>query len=284
MKEKFVGQRGQTALIALLVLTIATTVGLSLIARSTTDIAITRSLEESARAFSAAEAGVEKALITGLSVSSPVDVAQGTRYQVTVAPVTGDASSALVFSGKTLSGDTETIWLTDHDGNGTIIDSAPVYTAPTIDVCWSSESVVPAIATTILYKNSSDGSYRVVKGAFDPDSTRASGSLANNFSSPTATSGGCGVNTKTTYRTRLTFAPTINPASDVLIALRIRPIYSAAQIAVLPAAVLPVQGNQITSVGTTESGINRKIVVFQSYKSPGTLFDAGVFSEKSFAR
>jgi Tfp pilus assembly protein PilX len=277
-------QRGQTVLIALLVLTIATTVGLSLIARSTTDIAITRSLEESARAFSAAEAGVEKALVTGVSVSSPVATQQGTSYTVTVAPVTADAANALVFSGKTLTGDTETVWLTAHGASGLIDDSVPVYTAPTIDVCWSSESVTPAIETTILYKKSSDNSYRIVKGAYDPDSTRAGGSSGNQFLTPTATSGGCGANSNTTYRTRLTFSPGIDPASDVLIAIRIRPVYSAAQIAVLPSAVLPVQGNQIISEGKTVGGISRKIVVYQSYKSPGTLFDTGIYSQGSFAR
>lgn len=277
-------QRGQTVLIALLVLTIATTVGLSLIARSTTDIAITRSLEESARAFSAAEAGVEKALVTGVSVSSPVATQQGTSYTVTVAPVTADASKALVFSGKTLSGDTETVWLTAHGDNGLIDDSVPVYTAPEIDVCWSSESVTPAIVTTILYKKSSDNSYRIVKGAFDPDSTRAGGSSGNHFSAPTTTSGGCGADSGTTYRTRLTFSPDIDPVNDVLIALRIRPVYSATQIAVLPNTILPVQGNQIVSEGKTAGGISRKIVVYQSYKTPGTLFDTGIYSQGSFAR
>ncbi|OGG35163.1 hypothetical protein A2363_03755 [Candidatus Gottesmanbacteria bacterium RIFOXYB1_FULL_47_11] len=281
-------QRGQTALIALLVLTIATTVGLSLVARSTTDISMTRTLEESARAFSAAEAGVEVALKTGAAITTASDSELGTTYTAMVSAIRGTETSPLVFPSKTPAGDTTTVWLADHDANDAIDDAFPPKypSLSSVSVCWSKESdlEIPAIVVTILYKESTDVSgnpYRVAKAAYDPDGARA-----NNFSDPGAFSGGCG-DGKTTYRQEITFAsftPAIDPAADVLIALRIRPVYYPAQLAVQPVGQqLPVQWNQITSVGQTASGVNRKIVVNQAYKSPSSVFDAAIYSQQDFS-
>jgi Tfp pilus assembly protein PilX len=268
-------QSGQTALIALLVLTIATTVGLSLIARSTTDVSVTRNIEESTRAFSAAEAGIEEALKSGVAGAGTIDPALGVSYSVTIASVSGTATNPFVFPQKTLSENTETVWLVNHSDAGTIIEN-PTYTADTIDVCWSSESITPAIVVSVLYKTSG-GAYQVAKAAYDPDGR------ANNFSAPTASTGGCGASTNTTYRSRITFSDlSINPVSDTIIALRIRPVYSGTLIAIAPAQALPTQGNRIESVGTAGSDVNRKIIVYQQYRAPDSIFDYAVYSENNF--
>lgn len=270
-------QSGQIALIALLVLTIATTVGLSLIARTTTDVSVTRNIEESTRAFSAAEAGVEEALKSGIAGSGDTDPSLGVSYVTTITNAGGTADP-FVFPQKTLKEDTETLWLVDHNADGTVDDTQKVYTANTIDVCWSSESTTPALVVAVLYKTS--GSYQVAKVASDPD-----GSRANNFSPPAATIGSCP--TSTSYRSRITFGsfvPVINPAQDTLIALRIRPVYSGALIAVAPAQELPVQGNNIESVGTAGGDVNRKIIVYQQYRAPESIFDYAVYSENNFSQ
>lgn len=271
---------GQAALIALLVLTIATTVGLSLIARTTTDVSVTRNIEESTRAFSAAEAGVEETLKSGVASAGTIDPTLGVSYSVTIASVSGTATNPFVFPQKTLSENTENVWLVNHTDAGTIVET-PTYTADTIDVCWSSESTTPGIVVSVLYKTSG-GSYQVAKVAYDPD-----GSRANNFSAPTATTGGCGASTNTTYKSTIQFSnfvPSINPAVDTLIALRIRPVYSGTLIAVAPAQDLPFQGNRIESVGVTASGVNRKIIVYQQYRAPDSIFDYAVYSEGSFSQ
>ena len=279
-------QTGQTALIALLVLTIASTVGLSLIARGTTDLSVTRNIEESTRAFSAAEAGVEEALRSGIASEPTLDESLGLTYRVSVASISGTASTPFVFPKKTANGVTETIWLVNHDASGFIIDTVPGYTAPTIDVCWSQESTVPALVATVLYKESSDNSFQVVKGAYDPMPSALSERRAtNHFSAPTATVGGCGAGTNTTYKQTIRFTDltsSLNPATDTLIAIRIRPVYSGTQFAITPAATLPVQGKKIESVGSTTGGVNRKIIVYQQYLSPSTLFDAAVYSQGRF--
>ena len=55
-------QKGQVLLVVVLVMVVALTVGLSLASRSITNLRITSDDENSQRAFSAAEAGVERAV------------------------------------------------------------------------------------------------------------------------------------------------------------------------------------------------------------------------------
>ena len=53
---------GQALVLVMMVLSVALTVGLSIATRSTNEVKVTSSQEESARALEAAEAGLEKAL------------------------------------------------------------------------------------------------------------------------------------------------------------------------------------------------------------------------------
>lgn len=276
---------GQVVLITLLVLTIATTIALSLIARTTTDTALTNQTQESSQAFSAAEAGIEEALKTGVGTAGSVTLvgAPNTTYAVTVATI-GGATGPFSFSKKTLDGTTETLWLVPHSASSPFLPViSPFYTAPTIDVCWSSGSPSPAMAVTVLYKANSDGSYRVAKAAFDPDATRTPN---NNFASPASLTGGCG-DTVTQYKETLNFSSmfSINPVSDTLIALRLRPVYNDTNIVVNAPSpfVVPQQGNRIESTGST-TDTNRKIVVYQQYRAPSTAFDAALYSENSIVQ
>lgn len=281
MKYRKTYNSGQIVLITLLVLAIATTVALSLISRTTNDASITRDVEESSRAFSAAEAGIEQALLSATSTNGAVTLSAGVSYNVNVSMMSG-ALGMYELPKKTLQGSTETIWLVDHDqSNGSILET-PTYTSGSISFCWSKKSAteIPAMVATLLYKKA--GVYKVARSAFDPDSV--SRATTNNFTGA-YTVGGCGGNTATDYRATLTFAtlnPTevINPATDTLIALRLRPVYYDSKIVVdSGAAVLPAQGYIIESTGTTVGGTNRKIVVYQQYRSPSTIFDAALYSE-----
>lgn len=267
-------QSGQIVLITLLVLTIATTVALSLIARTTTDTTITAQVEESSRAFSAAEAGIEQSLKSGVGASGIVGAAN-VSYNVTVNSI-GGATGTYVFPKKTLKGETETLWLAPHTDTGAIDEtSIDRYKANSIDVCWSQETDVPAVAVTVLYKKQSTGAYEVVKAAFDP------AARPNNFSSA-YTIDDCGGNTGTHYKETINFTalnPTLNPADDYLIALRIRPLYSDTKIAINSGvSLLPKQGNQIESTGSTTTGTNRKIVVVQQYRAASSIFDSVLYS------
>lgn len=273
---------GQIALIALLVLAVATTIGLALISRGTTNVATTRNAEESTRAFSAAEAGIEDALVSGAAGGSILDAVTGIKYTTTVATVSAAANTPFTFPSKTMKGETETLWLVPHNTDGSLV-LTPTYTANSINVCWSGNTPVPAMVVTLLYKESSDGSYAVAKGAVDPDTARAA---VNNFSAPTTSTGGCGDGT-TKYKQTVTFSSlsaSINPAADTLIMLRLRPVYVDTQIAVVPLQALPDQFNRIESVGETGSGTTRKIVVIRQFDAPSSIFDAAVYSQGSFVQ
>src|SRR3989304_10327197 len=67
-KKKY--SSGQALLIILLTLTVVLTVVLSVVSRSVTDISVTTYQEDAQRAFDAAEAGIERALLTGSSQTS----------------------------------------------------------------------------------------------------------------------------------------------------------------------------------------------------------------------
>jgi len=71
MKER--NNSGQALLIILLIMAVALTIGLSVVSRSVTDIRISQEQEESARVFSAAEAGLESLLATGEAPGSVGD-------------------------------------------------------------------------------------------------------------------------------------------------------------------------------------------------------------------
>lgn len=272
-------QKGQVLLITLLVLTIATTVALSLISRTTTDTTITSQIEDSSRAFSAAEAGIEEALSSGAgSAGAQVLTGEGASYDVTVTSIQ-DAAGIYVFPKKISQGETATLWLVAHDSSGQLVET-PTYTSNSIRICWSSESTTPALIATLLYKESSDESYRIVKAAYDPSGSRAA---TNSFSS-SYTAGGCGGTTGTDYRVTFTY-PGLNPAADILLELRIRPVYSDAIIAIdSGASALPVQAKRIDSTGSTVTGTNRKIVVYQQFRAPSTIFDSAIYSQSSIIK
>ena len=78
-------QHGQALLIVLLTLAVTLTVVLSVVSRSVTDITVSTYEEDALRAFSAAEAGIEEALLKG-SIEDPVPVTieEGVTYDVDV--------------------------------------------------------------------------------------------------------------------------------------------------------------------------------------------------------
>ncbi|MDZ4229008.1 MAG: hypothetical protein U1C50_02015 [Patescibacteria group bacterium] len=68
--------KGQAVLLILLVVAVALGLGLSIISQSTTDVRITQQEQESARAFNAAEAGIEDALkqINTVALNTPLSL------------------------------------------------------------------------------------------------------------------------------------------------------------------------------------------------------------------
>lgn len=265
-------QEGQALLISLLVLSVATTVVLALIGRTTTTVAITAQSEESAKALAAAEAGMEQALKAGTSVNGSYSVS-GSAYSYTVNQlVIGGGTGVYTFPSKTPKGTTEILWLSPHNSLGILDESGSNDYNQGLSICWSSESTVPAIVVSLLYKTVA-GSYGISREAYDfTASTRG-----NSFSSVAVPGPNC--NNSTNYYKQVI---TLKSDPDINLALRIRPLYNDTQIAIQTGGLLmslPAQGYRYESTGTFESGTTRKVLVNQFFRGPDTIFDYVLYSQ-----
>lgn len=277
--------QGQMLLITILVLTVATTIALALIGRSTQDTSMTNQLEDSSRAFSAAEAGIEQALQSGVGTSSPQILSQGSgvTYSVVVSTL-GGQTGVYQMLRKTPIGVTETLWLVEHNDDGSIDETRSFASDTPFAICWSSEAITPALIVSVLYKEGTDGSYKTARFSLDPDAAIRS----NNFDSSNITTvNGCGLSNYYEKSFLLSsLGLTVSGVSaDILLEMRIRPEYAATNIAINPGLVaLPKQGKLLQSVGSTGSGVSRKVVVYQQYRTAGSIFDNVIYSQSSFSK
>lgn len=279
---------GQALIVILLVLAVAATVVLSLISRTVTDVAITNKEKESSRAFSAAEAGIEEALVGGPATTT---LPGGETYTVAVGAV-GEGATEFVWPQEILAGDTVPLWFVSHSGDGslTCADNR-CFTGASFKVCWgregtlSGDSQTPAIEVVVIYKTSA-GAYLVGRVALDPNFTRRS---SNKFD---AESGSC-----TLAGQAFPFGKTINfadlgiPSSVYdtaggLQTARIRLLYNTATshpVAFGGTSSFPSQGKRLTSTGTSGEA-TRKVEVFQGFADLPPVFDFVLFTGGSLTK
>lgn len=287
-------QKGQILLILILVITVALAVGLAVVQRSLTDVSISTRVEQSTRAFSAAEAGIERAIQRNESLGE-IDLNSDSSIKNVDKRDVPSARQALEYPPVSKE-EIVHVWLADPE------TLAKKYDQGSIDIYWglkpqpSDSSEIPAIEVSIISKQTVSGvdSYKKKLYFFDPNSTRAS---TNNFSAPTST--GCDQDivtsfTKTTesrpfcYRARLTNI--IENSSDVLILLRARILYSNAShpVAVQPDTAacstgndvpcsLPVQAKVFISTGAA-GDTQRTVQLFKLDKVVPFYFDYAIFS------
>jgi hypothetical protein len=243
------------------------TVGLSLISRTTTDIKISRQQEESARAFSAAEAGIEELLKTG-SAGVPIQstLESGAQFFANVPTATGQTE--YTFPEEIAPGESATLWLATHDAGGSL--TAPYYPASAaFNLCWSSG----AVEVSVYYQQGSE--HKVARAAFDAVPGRG-----NNFASPDG--GSClGFANKKMVK----FADLGVPGGATLLFVNLKPYYGAAKIGVEAQAgsVFSAQGREIVSTGTLGQ-ITRKVKVVQGWPAPPAVFDYPLFSGGDLAK
>jgi Tfp pilus assembly protein PilX len=104
-------ERGQALLIVILVMTVALTVGLSVATRTINTVRTTVEEENSQRAFSAAEAGLERSLQSG--TASTGEFGNNTTYQATVATLAGQ-EFILNNGASVLKDDAVDLWLSTY--------------------------------------------------------------------------------------------------------------------------------------------------------------------------
>lgn len=287
---------GQALLLLLLSMGAILTVVLSVASRSITDVSITSKDEESLRAFSAAEAGVEQVLLTpiqeGTPVTTRVDTTTLAQYEAVVTPYTPNAAG-YVYPVGIASGDGGTIWFVRHDSSDQIDDNCNgnnCYKGDTIDVCWGRPgSPAAAIEVSVLYETGA-GAIEVGRRVYDPDNVRRQ---SNRFSAPSVNTT-CVIDGRTfSNRTQVVFgtlsnnltAPVRNGNGNMKF-MRVRLLYNTTEeffgVTAL-ARSLPVQGKLVESTGTAGTS-SRKVQVLNLYPEMPSIFDAALFSQTAVTK
>lgn len=289
--------RGQALLVVLLSLAVVLTIVLFIVSRSITDITVSTREEESLRAFSAAEAGIEQALIVGTGIN-------GQDINVGDAQFNADVSSysegvnQYMYPFSLYSGETATFWFVNHDANGNLTcdgvsSTDDCFQGSGVNVCWGNEgtSAMPAVEVSVYY-TATPGDFttlQIGRAAFDSDSSRNNGfDLAN--------SNGCTFadGQKTAYVKRVNFTDlgiSQNPGAglgyeNVVQFMKVKMLYNGIaptgekQIVGLGAAytgeVFPSQGIRVNSLGSYADS-NRRIEVFQLHAETPEIFNNAVY-------
>lgn len=292
---------GQALLLVVLGMAIVLTIVLSIVASTTTDIKTTTSESESLRAFSAAEAGVEKSLIGAPSGSGSF----GTNSQYTTTSTTlGANSGQYVYPQDIGSLDTATVWFVSHDADNNLICdvSHPCFTGNKIQICWGKENTsansvtTPALEVSIAYSNPPvvNGDYvnvKIARIALDPNSGRLpANQFLSGISFPTCTLNGQNFAfSKTLDFSAVTdFNPVIPAASyqspNGLQMAVIRMIYNndvgqpfGVNVNFAGNSNFPIQATKIESTGTA-GGSTRKIQVLRTFPDLPPVFNSVLFA------
>ncbi|MDQ3239152.1 MAG: pilus assembly PilX N-terminal domain-containing protein [bacterium] len=293
-------EKGQMAILAMLVLVIALTIGLSVITRTTSNIKLSNNTELSTRAYNAAEAGIEETLRANGSnpQNTSISVGNNASFSVSVTQQ-GGSNTPYAFPNPVAIDDANQVWMFDYNyyktnsgafppaGGGKYFNDCNTAACLSMEIYWGSgtasppptspDSATPALEVALIYKNAS-GVFGVEKYAVDPSSTRGNG--FTNVSSPTGpfTLANTTQGSKTYYyKYTITLKPGTNTTDpnkrDYLLA-RLKLLYSTNhELAVNPlgATLLP-QGELISSQGTA-SDLVRKIKVYRSYPTLPSIFD-----------
>lgn len=249
-------QKGQILLIVVLVMVTTLTIGLSVAARSITNIRTSQDSASSEKAFSAAEAGIEKVL-TNTSNTGTSTFSNNTKYTTSVITVAG-TDFALNNGSPILKDSSSDVWLSSYpnytnqwSGNLTI------YWGKASDQCNTSEAANTMAALEVIVLSGSQNNPQMTRYALDPCSPR---SLSNKFQYITP---GGGTVAGQSYMYSKTI--TITAASPGLF-IRIIPLYAPALVAVRGCCntQLPAQGTVIQSVGTADA-TQRKLITYRYY-------------------
>ncbi len=275
--KRSAGNQGQALLLVVLAVAVMTTVGLSVASRSISDVTLTTREEESLRAFSAAEAGVEEALISGLTSGT---LPEGATFSVTSSGFP-DAAREYIYPAELDSGEAAVVWLAEHDEDYNLI--SPSYRGSSITVCWgregtsASDVTTPAVEVEILYEEA--GEIHVARSAYDPYSSRRS---SNNFLG--IDGGGCTVDGRT-----FAFRRVLDMGSSgfdlpwsvdgALKLVKVRMLYNNTPqiLGVVAEEDLPSQGLRVESLGVFGQS-SRRVEVFSLYPEPMSVFGAALYS------
>lgn len=302
-------QNGQAILLLIIVMTVALAIGLSIIQKSLVDVSISSKVEQSSRAYFAAEAGIEKAL-QGNTSSQSFSETESRIENITdtgqipcipgqpgCAQGTGEKQAALEFydqERRLAKEDVVQVWLADPaNPNITNCSGYTCYTQTTLDVFWgNSDTDRAALEVTLIYW---DGAKFAPKKLYLDNGNE---SRTNGFEKVLPCSGfHKPVWSTNEYQCKKTLGdnnpdPIKNPPlPSGLILIRARLLYNSTPqaFAVQSTAscasgcLLPSQARSIISTGASGEA-QRKIRLFQQYNYVPPYFDFAIFSASSITK
>ncbi|MDO8515417.1 MAG: pilus assembly PilX N-terminal domain-containing protein [bacterium] len=250
---------GQAAIFVLLVMLLGLTVGLSVMSRTLQDLKSTTTSDQSSRAFSAAEAGIESALATA-------DLSTIDYYHPGTITINGVQTKYFATPKATQ------YMMTVSKDDVTQIDLRTGFTGGTVKIYWKdpdpprtncvADDTGMAALEISVYKQSPSDVYGVDKYAYNAYGCSLAG---NSFSNGLLGGNVGGIIYKSST------SPLILTTDAKLI--RIRPIYNSADIAI---SGVPTQGYDIKSTGTV-NGIARAVQITKTKPSLPPLFDYVLF-------
>ena len=281
-------QKGQAVLIVLLSLSVVLVVVMYILSRSVTDISLSIKDENAMRAFSAAEAGIERALVAGSTGSQEIG---GAGFEASVTDFAA-GQTYVTYPISLKSGELATFWFVEHDDNGNLTCVASsCFTGDQIVLRWGDEGTsdsaanTPAIELTVYYSNLVGNSpdlttLKVARATYDTFSSRR----LNDNKFLAAYSGVQVIGTD-----RFQFHRTVNFEDNLGIpnTALVQPIYATVKMLYnttphkialsVTGGTLPSQGSVIDSTGTYGDS-NRRISVYQLYPVVPSIFGNALYS------
>lgn len=248
---KSAAKPGQVLILVLLVVVVSLAVGLSVASRNITNIRTSTQTEESQKAFSAAEGGIESILSQDLATFTP-----GADNQVTVGGVTAHVN---------VTPDTYKLMITN--GNIGQIDLEGKALNDTIKVSWGvSGETAATVEITEVWSANSQTRYMCFYGT---------GGTETGTSSAQCTTGTGGYSKSATL--------TLHKAPHLL---RIRPFgISTFEVTNLTGAALHPQMYTLTSTASTADGITRSVKVTKTaLPLLPAVFDYAIYSDSAITK
>lgn len=304
-------QTGQALLLVLLAMATLATMMLSVVSRSVNEVGVTTREEESLRAFSAAEAGVEDALISGTQqqiIDNPDPIQISNSLEV---PAPGGGKSVVStynaeiarypekprefpYPFELTAGQSGSVWFVTREGDSGILPctAASCFGGNSVTLCWGDNSGETAAALVSLIYEDSSGNFPMAQVGYDSSSARrltgVGGAPPNNYND---TAGDCnGVyqidGQSYSHRANIDF-PTLGlAAGDRPILMRVTMLYNPntpQTFGVSAGSDLPIQGRKVSAEG--ESGdTTRRINAYLLNPEMPFIYDAALYSQADITK
>lgn len=267
---------GQILILVLLVVVVALAVGLSVASRNITNLRTSTQTEQSQRAFSAAEGGVEDTLSNLTSIAANPNIGSGVNLNVPVGDITANVTvkATSIYEAAVEEGTVAQVNLDGYSGNVVVewILTADTQTENLSPKASVEVSFICQNAAHCFVPTSSSGVYSQYRVAYQAETISGQDGFAQ-----------CTSNAPTDkYVCRANFTVA---GSDNVKFMRVRPFWRKATVRVTGDSGFPVQTYDLISSATTDLGITRRVQVTRTAlpQLPAS-FDYVLFSDTDIAK